>query len=121
MLMDIVVKVKHTKAITGVVRGERLKYHRQQLRLSQAALADLTGVDQTLISDYENSIGNPTALTIKALAKGLGITTSYLLGESDEAMGLITDGSISDYEREVITAIRHGDKIAAAQLVLSGQ
>ena len=47
--------------------------------LTQAELAERSGVDQANISDIENGDANPTAKTIGRLAAGLGVNAAALL------------------------------------------
>lgn len=54
--------------------SSELKRLRAEQHLSQAALADLSGVRQATISDVEQASGNPTLATIDALAKALKAT-----------------------------------------------
>lgn len=52
---------------------------RQDLHISQEALAELCGVDRTYISLLERSKRNPSFLSMKKICKGLNITLSELL------------------------------------------
>ena len=45
---------------------------REELSLSQQALADLTGIDRSDISRIENGNANPSLKTMKRIASGLG-------------------------------------------------
>ena len=61
----------------------RLKELRKQKNLSQDQLALKTGLTQTSINHWEKGKCIPTADAIVALARYFGVTTDYLLGESD--------------------------------------
>lgn len=63
--------------------GERLRQLRQQQNLSQEELADRVGVHNNSVSKWENGV-IPNMKRIVALAKILGTTTTYLLGETDD-------------------------------------
>ena len=63
--------------------GERLRQLRQQQNLSQEELADRVGVHNNSVSKWENGV-IPNMKRIVALAKILGTTATYLLGETDD-------------------------------------
>ena len=63
--------------------NKRLKELRLQNKLSQDRLADETGLSQSALSNWEIGKGSPTSTAIIALARYFGVTTDYLLGESD--------------------------------------
>ena len=54
--------------------GARLLQQRLSAGLTQQQLAELSGVAQADISRIEHGISNPTADTIEALARPLGVT-----------------------------------------------
>lgn len=60
--------------------GERIKLIRQQKKLSQQELGEKAGIHQKNISKYEKDDVAPSALTLKAIADILEVTTDYLLG-----------------------------------------
>jgi transcriptional regulator with XRE-family HTH domain len=54
---------------------DNIKKYRERAGLSQKALADRLGVNQSLIARYEIGIGSrPPADTVKAIADALGVT-----------------------------------------------
>ena len=63
--------------------GERLRQLRQQQNLSQEELADRVGVHNNSVSKWENGV-IPNMKRIITLAKILGTTATYLLGETDD-------------------------------------
>ena len=63
--------------------GERLRQLRQKQNLSQEELADRVGVHNNSVSKWENGV-IPNMKRIVALAKILGTTATYLLGETDD-------------------------------------
>lgn len=71
-----------TKTNDAAAFGARLKKRREALKLSQHALAMLSGVPAAQISDYEcgRGVELPRAETIKALAPPLEWTPNDLLG-----------------------------------------
>ena len=65
--------------------GERIQRLRTQRGLSQADLAERSGVGQSLLSRIERgSRPNPTADILRRLAKTLGCTTDYLVGMHED-------------------------------------
>ena len=63
--------------------NKRLKELRLQNNLSQDRLADKTGISQSAIGNWEIGKGIPAATAVITLARYFGVTTDYLLGESD--------------------------------------
>ena len=62
---------------------KRLKELRIKNKLSQDGLANKTGISQSAIGNWELGISIPSATAIIILANYFGVTTDYLLGESD--------------------------------------
>ena len=52
------------------------------LGISQEELAERADLHRTYIADIERGARNPTLLTIKKLAKGLGVSAADLLSEA---------------------------------------
>lgn len=59
--------------------GLAVKTRRQQLKLTQEALANNTGLHQRWISNVETGKRNPSYASLRRLAEGLGLTGSELL------------------------------------------
>ncbi|ELC8449234.1 helix-turn-helix domain-containing protein [Clostridium perfringens] len=64
--------------------GERIKFFRKQKGLTQEKLSDEIHMSTNSIQRYELGHREPTTATLKAIAKALGIPTSYLLDEECE-------------------------------------
>jgi transcriptional regulator with XRE-family HTH domain len=62
--------------------GASVQKLRYGLGISQEKLAERTNLHRTYIADIERGARNPTLLTIKKLAKGLGISAADLLSEN---------------------------------------
>jgi DNA-binding XRE family transcriptional regulator len=58
--------------------GQQLTAQRTAAQLSQARLAELSGVPQPEISRIENGQGNPTRETLTKLGQPLGLVLSYV-------------------------------------------
>lgn len=73
------------------VFAERLRDARERLRgLTQAQLAEKTGLPSTSISHFENPEGTrkPSFDNLRRLANALEVTTDYLLGLSNDHVGM---------------------------------
>ncbi|WP_129408057.1 helix-turn-helix domain-containing protein [Marinitoga lauensis] len=63
--------------------GERLKELRKLKKITQKELATKCETSQSLISEYEKNLKQPTAEMIKKIAIVLDVSADYLLGLSD--------------------------------------
>ena len=63
--------------------GEKLKELRMEKGLSQKALAEQLGCNQSMISFWENGINEPTITNLLNLSKIFEVSTDYLLGLED--------------------------------------
>ncbi len=59
--------------------GIAVKTRRQELKLTQEALANDTGLHQRWISNVETGKRNPSYASLRRLAEGLGLSGSELL------------------------------------------
>lgn len=64
--------------------GEWLKYHRENLGISQSQLAKQTGLKQQMISWWESGKGLPNIEFCARLADFYGITIDELIGRTSE-------------------------------------
>lgn len=98
-----------------------IRQRREALKLSQddlAARLQIAGLDVTraAVSHWENGrYSSPldTAIAIKALADALEVTIGELLAQ----IGYEANGELTSKERQVINALRRGDKIEAIRLI----
>jgi len=63
---------------------ERLKELREDLNLTQDALAKATGYSQSAIAFWEKGVKKPNFYAIIKLAEYFEVTTDYLFGLSDD-------------------------------------
>lgn len=63
--------------------AERIRLYRQQKKLSQAELAELSGVNNKSLSRYELSTSIPPADALKAIADALGVSADALLSDDN--------------------------------------
>lgn len=58
--------------------GQAVRHHREQMKLSQEALADRANLDRTYVSGIERSRRNPTLKIQQKLADALGADLDVL-------------------------------------------
>lgn len=62
--------------------AERIRLYRQQKNLSQAELADRSGINNKSLSRYELDTSVPPADALKAIADALGVSADALLSDN---------------------------------------
>lgn len=67
-----------------VAFGERLRALRLSADLTQAALAERSGLDVSYVSQMERGLRDPSLSSIEALASGLGLSLSEFFDDSDD-------------------------------------
>ncbi len=94
--------------------GKRLRAAREQLHMSQAALAELIGAgNQSTVAGWERGRTEPDGETLARLAVILKVSTDHLLGLDSDVVSLpadVTDlakdiASLSPADRAVIEKI----------------
>ena len=60
--------------------GARLKEARERNKWTQIQVAEWTGIDAMTLSHYESGRREPGPANLAKLAKGLRVTSDYLLG-----------------------------------------
>lgn len=63
---------------------ERLRKLRESKRMKRCVLAELCGMNKSMISRYERGEMEPKATALAALADFFGVTIDYLLGRDEE-------------------------------------
>lgn len=58
--------------------GHEIKIRRQELRLTQQALADMSGVSVRMIKSIEGNYANPSLKTVEKLLVPLGLRISIV-------------------------------------------
>lgn len=71
--------------------GQRLKQAREDRNLTQSDLAKLTGIGRNNFSNWEVGPTQPSKERIYKIAKALGVTFDYLVGE-DKMSNMVWDG-----------------------------
>lgn len=64
--------------------GQKVRFRRALLGISQPELSNLAGVSQPYISQIENGDRVPTAKTLAPLAKALKCTIDYLVYDENK-------------------------------------
>ena len=64
---------------------ERLRKLRESKRMKRCVLAELCGMNKSMISRCERGEMEPTATALAALADFFGVTIDYLLGRDEDA------------------------------------
>lgn len=65
--------------------GAAIRRYRRAAGLSQERLAELCGLHWTYLSEIETSKVNPTINVLRRIADGLGVRTSQIVAEAEEA------------------------------------
>lgn len=71
--------------------GEKLRNARLVKNLSQIELAEMVGVTERSIYNYEQTATYPKPTVLKSIADALGITVSYLMDEDEAGTGKSVD------------------------------
>ncbi len=73
--------------------AERLKKAREDARLSMAKLAEKIGVASPMIHQYEHGQSIPSLDRLPELANSLGVSSSWLIGESSDPEPIMPSNS----------------------------
>lgn len=90
-------------------RGDRLRWARDQLNLTQEELNDICQFSGSQISRYETGSSEPQAPAIFTIAKALDVTSDYLLGLSDDPEGYGPKSPLSPKEKVLLARYEAGD------------
>lgn len=101
--------------------SQRLKAVRELRQHSQASLAELLNVAPQQIYRLETGKHVPSSETVIMLAQMLDVSTDYLLGMSDEMSGRNLPSDLSAEERQVLEAIRRGDRLGAIKAIIDDE
>lgn len=80
--------------------GQRIRKYRNERGLSQKQLAELIGVSNSRISNWEQGVNRPDADILAALCRALQVSPSELLDVH------LSDLEITRHERNIICAYR---------------
>lgn len=94
--------------------GNRIRKYREDRKLSQKQLAELIGVSNSRISNWEQGINRPDADIIAELCRTLQVSPSELLDVH------LSDEEITEHERKVLQAYRKKTEMQQAVNILLG-
>lgn len=94
--------------------GIRIRKYRELRGLSQKELADLIGVSNSRVSNWEQGINRPNADIISDLCKALDVSPSELLDIQ------ISTDSLNEQERKLVLAYRNRPELQEAVNILLG-
>ena len=94
--------------------GARIRKFREDRGYSQKELAELIGVSNSRISNWEQGINRPDADILVDLCKTLNVSPSELLDVH------LKDDELNDMERKVIKAYRAKKDLQSAVNILLG-
>ena len=71
--------------------GERLKFLREGVKLSQSKIAEMIGTTQAGIARYENDATSPTFETLLWYSDYFDVSMDYIFGRTDKPQGKLYD------------------------------
>lgn len=104
-----------TRGVDGLTFGERLGDLISSREINQSQLAEQTGIKQSAISEYINGRKNgadprsPDCATIIELSKFFGVSTDYLLGQSErrsQNIGILSVCEYSGLSEQAVTSLK---------------
>lgn len=94
--------------------GSRIRKYREKKGISQTELAQMLGIKNNRVSNWEQGLNRPDADILAKLCYLLDVPPSELLGVH------LSDGSLSEQERKVIAAYRTRPELQNAVNILLG-
>ncbi len=94
--------------------GNRIRKYRDDRGLSQKELADMIGVSNSRVSNWEQGINRPDADILANICRALNVSPSELLDVR------LAPGDLNDQERKVIIAYRTKTELQQAVNILLG-
>lgn len=94
--------------------GSRIRKYREERGLSQKQLAELIGVKNSRVSNWEQGLNRPDADILAALCRALQVSPSELLDVR------LVDDELNAQERKVIMAYRAKPELQPAVNILLG-
>ena len=94
--------------------GVRIRQYREARNLTQKQLADLIGVTNSRVSNWEQCVNRPDVDLLASICKALDVSPSVLLD-----VHLSTD-ELTDHERKLILAYREKTELKKSIDILLG-
>jgi transcriptional regulator with XRE-family HTH domain len=103
-----------------MLQGDRLKELRESKGYTHQQLAEFLDLGTTQIWRYETGKTDPAGDILARIAKVFNVSVDYLLGLTDEATPpRLTQTDLSAVERDVLDALRRGEKVEAIKLIVT--
>lgn len=71
--------------------GQRIRYLRESMKLSQAKVGELFGAGQSSINRYESGEASPTFEVLLKMADYYDVSMDYIFGRTDDPHGMYYD------------------------------
>lgn len=94
--------------------GNRIRKYREDRKLSQKQLAELIGVSNSRVSNWEQGINRPDADILAEICRALQVSPSELLDVH------LMDGELTEQERKVLQSYRAKPELQQAVNILLG-
>ena len=94
--------------------GNRIRKYREAGHLSQKQLAEILGVSNSRVSNWEQGLNRPDADILAEMCVALDVSPSLLLGIK------VTGDELTEQERKVLKAYREKEDIRQAVHILLG-
>lgn len=94
--------------------GNRIRKYREEKGINQKQLAELIGVSNGRVSNWEQGINRPDADILAEICRVLDVSPSLLLGVT------LSSEELSDDERSVIKAYRNKPDLQKSVKILLG-
>ena len=94
--------------------GNRIRKYREASHLSQKQLAEILGVSNSRVSNWEQGLNRPDADILAEMCVALDVSPSLLLGIK------VTGDELTEQERIVLKAYREKEDIRQAVHILLG-
>ena len=97
--------------------GKRIRLKREEMGITQEDLANILGYkNKSTIAKIENGTNDIVQSKVKAFAKALDTTVSYLMGWEEDHPKVDTF-SLSPFEEQIIIEYRKADDISKAMVL----
>jgi transcriptional regulator with XRE-family HTH domain len=98
-------------------RNDRFRELRTNRHLTHEELADQLEVGVAQIWRYEKGKITPSGDVIARMAQVFEVSADYLLGLADDPTPYFDENNLSKSERELIAALRRGDRLEAVRMI----
>lgn len=107
MLFVIVPSMETVKVLSSKEMGEKIKFRRQEIGMSQERLAEILDVSYQQIQRYENGRNRLNVENIQVIAHALGVPITFFFGATSH----YGEAAFSTEINEVRTLLRYFEKI----------